>query len=441
MTTARVRARLRGLAFPASLALAACGGSPGDVDTPGAPADAASLPDAASPPPDVSEDAAIDASAKPPEMRDAGRPGGFVHPGVLVQKGGLDFVKAKIAAKEEPWLSAFEAAKKSRWGALAYKPGPRAVVECGSYSSPDNGCSEEKSDVIAAYTHALLWYFTGDEAHAKASLAIMNAWSAVLVDHTNSNAPLQSAWAASVFPRAGEIMKHTYGGWPAGEADRFGAMLRKAYLPLVIKGAPNQNGNWELSMIEAAIGIGVFLDDPATFDRAVAMWRKRVPAYVYMKSDGPLPVPPPGGGKTTKAELTAFWFDQPTFMDGLSQETCRDFGHLQYGLAAIVSAAETARIQGVDLYAEESSRIRAGLEFHAQYLDGVPAPASLCGGKLTDVAVDPMWEVAHNHFANRLGLALPHTRNVVRAHRPSGADHHMVWETLTHADVGSAGLD
>ena len=39
-------------------------------------------------------------------------------------------------------------------------------------------------------------------------------------------------------------------------------------------------------MIEAALDIGVFLDDRVVFDRAVARWRRRVPAYFYLASDG-----------------------------------------------------------------------------------------------------------------------------------------------------------
>jgi hypothetical protein len=37
----------------------------------------------------------------------------------------------------------------------------------------------------------------------------MDAWLATITDHTNSNAPLQSAWAGSVWPRAAEIIRYT----------------------------------------------------------------------------------------------------------------------------------------------------------------------------------------------------------------------------------------
>src|SRR5580704_13040069 len=61
---------------------------------------------------------------------------GFHHPGVLVNRAQLDFVKAKIAAGAEPWKSAFDAAKASEQAALAYVPHPWATCECGPRSNP-----------------------------------------------------------------------------------------------------------------------------------------------------------------------------------------------------------------------------------------------------------------------------------------------------------------
>ncbi|HEX7841360.1 MAG TPA: alginate lyase family protein [Kofleriaceae bacterium] len=366
----------------------------------------------------------------PARTENAPRPNAvaFVHPGVQVDKAQLDFVKAKLAAHAEPWTGALAAMKRSRFAALTYKPKPRANVECGPVSRPDHGCTDEKNDAIAAYTHALLWYFTGDRAHARKAIEIMNAWAATLVKHTNSNAPLQAAWAASTFPRAAEIIRYTYDDWAKRDVDAFRGMLSKVYMPLVDHGSPS-NGNWELSMIEASMGIAVFLDDRAAFATAVSQWHRRVPAYVYLTSDGATPVSPPQGNK--------FWYNQTRFVDGLSQETCRDLGHVQYGLAAMTNAAETATIQGVDLFAEQSRRLRLAYEFHARFLNGAQVPGWLCGGKLNSVSPDPMWEVGYNALVNRGGLELPETKRLLQKIRPTNADHHMAWETLTHAEIGN----
>jgi hypothetical protein len=362
----------------------------------------------------------------------------FRHPGVLVDKAQLDFVKAKIQAGAQPWTAAFQQAKASRFAAATYQPSAIATVVCGPYSNPDVGCSAEKSDAIAAYTNALLWYYTGNAAYANKAIAIMNAWSSTLKAHTNHNAPLQSAWVGDVISRAAEIIRWTYSGWAAADVQRYATMLRTIYLPEVIHGDPGANGNWELSMTAATLGIGVFLDDKSVFDQGVAMWKKRVPAYIYLTSDGKTPVPPPGTNMSGSA-LTQYWFGQTTLVDGVGQETCRDFGHLQLGFAGMINAAETARIQGVDLYGAEAIRITAGLEFNAQFLDGVKPPSWLCKGK-PNLSYNPTWEIAYNEYANRLGKSLPHVNGVIGHVRPTGATHHMVWETLTHAELGSVGI-
>ena len=88
------------------------------------------------------------------------------------------------------------------------------------------------------------------------------------------------------------------------------------------------------------------------------------------------------------------------------------------------------------MYGEEAARLQAGLEFHAKFLNGAPVPSTLCGGSLNDNKANPMWEIALNHFVTRKGEAMPETQKLALKIRPTGADHHVGWETLTHAGVG-----
>ncbi len=361
----------------------------------------------------------------------------FNHPGILVSRTQLDSIKKFVAAGKEPWKNAYTKAMASPSASLSYTPKARADVECGSYSNPDNGCSDETNDAKAAYTHALLWYLNGNKAHAQKAIQIMNAWSAVLKTHTNSNAPLQAGWAACMFPRAAEIIRYSDAGWAKGDIDKFSDMFRKAFLPIIWNGWPSANGNWDLTMIEAMMGIGIFLDSTETFNHAVSMWRQRVPAYFYLTTDGDFPHPSPGSNQNTNDKIVAYWQGQSVFKDGLSQETCRDFGHTQFGIASAINGAETARLQGLDLYGEESKRLTLGLEFHADYLNGTPVPSWLCGGKL-NLSNFATWEIAYNHFHNRMGKALPNTEKLIAKIRPTGASLIVGWETLTHAGTGGA---
>ena len=106
----------------------------------------------------------------------------------------------------------------------------------------------------------------------------------------------------------------------------------------------------------------------------------------------------------------------------------------------MINAAETARIQGIDLYGEQAARIVAGLELHASFLDGAAVPSTLCKGTLSAVTPDPMWEIGYDEYSGRLGMAMPKTSALVTKIRPTGVDHHMDWETLTHAELGQNGL-
>lgn len=357
---------------------------------------------------------------------------GFRHPGILVNHAQLDFVKAKIAAGLEPWKSAFEAAKSSDLGSLSYTPKPHQTCECGPFSRPDIGCKDEQRDSEAAYTQALLWYFSGNKQYAENAIKIMNAWSSTLTGgHKNANGPVQAAWCAEQFPRAAEIIRYTYPGWSSNDVTTFKNLLTSQYVPSIINGSC-ENGNKELSMSDALINIGVFNDDRATFDAGVKMWRGRAPAYIYLSSDGPAPVKPANCD-------SAIWGNKgitTPFVDGLLQETVRDSGHANLALSSMVNAAETARQQGVDLYGEQAKRIMAALEYQAQFLppNNTPTPPNL------SFHTHPTWEIAYNHYHNRLGYSLPKMAAVLPTIRPTGVNHQMAWETLTHADVGAIGL-
>ncbi|AZM79499.1 hypothetical protein D1J63_34485 [Streptomyces sp. KPB2] len=360
-------------------------------------------------------------------------PAAFTHPGVTVSRGQLDFARAKVEAGAQPWKGAFDRMMASKYADPNRAPKPRAVVECGSYSNPNHGCTDEREDAIAAYTNALAWYITRDERYARKSIELMDAWSAVIRDHTNSNAPLQTGWAGSSWPRAAEIIKYTYTGTWANSG-RFATMLRDVYLPEIVNGS-NPNGNWELTMTEAAVGISVFLEDRAAYDRAMARFRTRTAAYVYLESDGDLPKTVPSQHLDTRDKIVRYWQGQSTFVTGLTQETCRDFTHTGYGISSISHVAETSRIQGQDLYGTDvGERLRHALGFQAKYEQGAAAPSWLCGGEL-DLGLGPVTEVGYNAMHNRLGFAMTNTQALTERTRPSGTNNLFVaWETLTHGD-------
>ena len=61
----------------------------------------------------------------------------------------------------------------------------------------------------------------------------------------------------------------------------------------------------------------------------------RVPAYFYLKSDGTLPARIAGDN----GNVTAFWSNPTQWVDGLTQETCRDNNHhAQFGMSGALGA-------------------------------------------------------------------------------------------------------
>lgn len=170
----------------------------------------------------------------------------FVHPGIMMSKSQLNKMRSHVEAGSQPWADAYAVLEADDYASPTHEASPVATVVCGSYSNPDVGCTDERDDATAAYTNALAWYATGDQDRADKAIELMNAWSSTIQWHNDSNAPLQSGWAASVWTRAAEIIRHTGAGWDADDVAQFEDMLNEAYLPLIIDGSPRANGNWEL---------------------------------------------------------------------------------------------------------------------------------------------------------------------------------------------------
>jgi hypothetical protein len=365
------------------------------------------------------------------------------HPGVLVSRQQLDFVRAQVRAKKEPIYGQYLKAVASPYAALDYKllgPPATGIIDCGAYSHPDNGCHAEDDDATAAYLQSVLWWITRDHRYAANAIRIMNAYARGVKGYTNANTHLQAAWSAEMWPRPAEIIRHSRAGWKKSDVRAFSDMLTRINLPLIHEGAPHNVGNWQLSSVEGMMGIAVFTDDRALLEYAEKMWSQRVPEYFYnAKLDGDHPRPSVPAHHEN-------WFGQTTFddtMNGVSAETCRDLGHTGYSIAAALAAAETAHIQGDKLYESEQQRLIDSMEFHAHLLlKKEPVPRTLCGGTIR-YGHGYTFGIGYNEFHNRMGKPMPETRQwldrLLEVPEPVD-DHMMVFEMLTHgADAGAQG--
>ena len=350
----------------------------------------------------------------------------FVHPGALHSKAELDFVKSKIQVGEQPWKDEVDRIRKSDFST-------RTPHGLATIHSQQNDASISRDDAIGAYSQALLWYFTGDETYAKGSIAILNSWAGLQSFTAGSDQDkLQAGWIGAVFAPAAEIMR-LYPGWRKEDISAMQAMFRRAFYPQLVT-ASSWNGNVDLTQIDAMMSIAVFNEDEVLFKQGLARLNARIPAYFYLTGDGPLPRPITGDG----GDLTKFWSSPLKWVDGLTQETCRDNGHhAQYGLGSALHAAETAWHQGVDVYATHQRRLTAAMELMAlQFLSD--SMQGVCSDDRPSKDRYDTWEIGYHHYHDRAGVDLPHTRKLIleqiRPHA-SRADWNLVYETLTHAGL------
>jgi hypothetical protein len=335
----------------------------------------------------------------------------FVHPGLLHGREDLERVKGKVAAGAEPWKAGFaklsaDAPSRADWRLR----GPFEVVT----REPGNTLHNQEMvlDGNAAYQNALMWCITGDEAHARKAVEILDAWAGRLKKMDGKDVQLAAGLNGFKFVNAAELMRHTYPKWGAKEVAQCERMFREAVYPPIKDFATFANGNWDGACLKTIMAIGVFCDDRAMFDRAVAYYRNGE-----------------GNGRITHYVVNEA---------GQCQESGRDQQHAQLGLGQLAEACEIAWQQGVDLYGEADDRLLKGFEYTARYNLGEAVPfvtwvdttgkyrwktiSDQGRGKLR-----PVYEMVLNHYAGRRGIDAPSTRKAAEKTRPegaaSGADH------------------
>jgi hypothetical protein len=325
----------------------------------------------------------------------------FAHPGIIHNQSDLDFVRARLAAKEEPWTSALAAMRASEYCKLNYKPKIIPVI-----NPLANSVGYLMKDATAAYGHALLWCLTGERAHADKAIEILDASGTQLKEIQiggSDSGKLMAGFTGGKFVCAAELMAYYRGpggvtaGWPQASADRFRTMLLTVFYPRIENFQPWFNGNWDACMIATMMSIGVFSDDHAKFNRGLAY-------YLNGKGNG---------------AITRY-----VYAHGENQESGRDQIHGQMGIGSLAAACEIAKKQGIDLYGAANNRLAAGYEHMATYLSGHdvkivgPVPVSPKGRD----RFLPIFELAYQHYVIEKKMDLPFLREVVEKHRPEGVD-------------------
>jgi hypothetical protein len=344
----------------------------------------------------------------------------FIHPGMLHTKAELEFIKDKIKVGEEPWFSEFRLLQADPHAKTDWKTRPLADVIQGSYNNPDIGAKDLGNDAQAAYLHAIEWALTGNPAHAKKAVEILNERSYSLKSISGANEQLLAGITGNKFCNAAEIIKHTSNIWKQADQEQLKKMLLTVFYPLLKNYKPQNNGNWDASMITTIMCIAIFIDDPNMYKNAVEYARNgkslgAIPNYIYES--------------------------------GQCQESGRDQGHTQMGLGFVGDYCEIAWKQGDDLYSAFNNRLAAGFEYTSKYnlgddvlYDSVP---DIFGRHLNPKISEqgrgrfrPVYEKVYHHYHDRMGLEMKYTRMVIDKIQPEGFNwDHSSFGTLMYSGL------
>jgi hypothetical protein len=351
----------------------------------------------------------------------------FVHPGGLHTKDDLDRMKSKVAAKADPWFTAWN----------KFVDDPKAQAGYKARPAKDMGSRQRaQDDATAMYYNALRWYISGDETHAECAVRIANDWantvSARPYGDDLSGIPIGS------FALAAELLR-VYPGWSEADFGKFKRMMVDHWYPKSSDFLKNHRGgpvdrcwaNWDACNMLAVLGIGVLCDDRAKFEEAVA----------YFKT-----------GKGMGSIDNAVPFVYPGGL-GQWQEAGRDFAHTMGGQGLLAEFCQTAWNQGLDLFGTDDNKLLKGGEYAAQYTlwQGVPYTAYNNSDQARNFYISTNYkgrlaashfELLYNHYTVRKGLKSPNVQRFAALRRPEPGEIDIFgYGTLTFTlDAGDSPL-
>ncbi|MGN6507428.1 MAG: alginate lyase family protein [Tepidisphaeraceae bacterium] len=359
--------------------------------------------------------------------------GAFVHPGIFTSQQELERLQHRVAAADpdDATYAGYLSTMRTKFADVKFVPQPIARPKRLGKKELDPPVFQRDS-AMTAYTLALKWAVTGDAAARDKAIQIMNAWADVFEQNEgDENRFLDSAWVVTVWCAAGELIRHAdyhgqHADWPTERVQKFQAMIRhlEAESSQIIVRPFNPVSNWGTSAMLGDMAAGVFLDDPALYDRGRDALLKYMPDIIKPQ--------------------------------GYCNEIFRDPWHGIVALSGTIQAAEVGRHQNdLSIYharyeGQADPRLLIALRWYADPLRGKPVPVPPMGGPRGKTQP---WAFIANHSSRNTGgfeMALNFYEwiepaqdldgfrdAVLRTYRPSGQDNSLFIEsdTLTHANL------
>lgn len=335
----------------------------------------------------------------------------FIHPGVLHTEERMAQIRRLVEAGTGEAYASYRLLAAHPCAQADYKlEGPFEVI------SRDGEFAHTKSkmerDFSAAYLNALMWAITGEEAHARKAAEVLAAYARTLKRIPDTNdAPLLAGLEGFKIVYALETLKYTYRKMPEKDYEDALRMFTRLFLPVLetfYKRNPYANGNWGAIVTKTYMAAAIHMDNEMMYEKARAF-------YLGGRDNGTL----------------AHYIDGET---GQIQESGRDQSHCMLGLGAMATVCELAWQQGDDLYSAKDNRLLKGYEYVARYNLGYDVPfrkwTDLTGkycdwDKISEKARGRymyVFDIAYNHYVNRMGLPMPFTKQVLEQLRPESYD-------------------
>lgn len=347
----------------------------------------------------------------------------FIHPGLLCSNVDIERIKTGLANGQPDITAGFEPLKNHPESQFNYRmQGPLAMVG----RNPTVGQGTYDSDANAAFQNALMWNITGDSRYARKAIEIVNAWSSTLKSITGRDAVLMAGLGPFKMVNAAELLRYSGSGWAEADIKQTERHFKEVIYPVIREFAPFANGNWDSAAMKTVMAIAIFCNDANMFESAVDYYQQ-------------------GGGD---GRLTNYIINE----EGQCQESGRDQGHTQLGIAHLADCCEMAWHQGLDLYSLANNRLLKGFEYTAKYNLGYDVPftptidrtGKYVHKKISDIGrgrLRAVYEEVYNHYVKRAGLTAPFTTEAALKVRPEsqglpGADH-VGFGTLLYSRSGS----
>lgn len=386
----------------------------------------------------------------------------FLHPGCLHSEKDFQRIERQINDGSRPRITQAWYAFAANWmldkesGWIDAIPGNALIRGEGAQNF-----AHSERDFGMCYIKAIYWKLRHNspdaneralaEKRASEAVDLLNRYARKITAITgNSNSALITGFQGWQVANAAEILRE-YKGWKKADFEAFRQWVYDLWFDAGYSFAHSQWGqcdshymsNWDAAIISTLQAIGIFLDDPYIYNYAM-MHLKQGNTNASM-AEGVCGTAPQGN--SWKGFVPYFWdvdsinkargthYVAPLGYLNQNQESTRDQGHAQVAVGIQLQTMEQAWNQGDNVY-DFNNRIMAGaVEYTAGFCGADPADSAFmknypvapwwtdCGlsetyqgglGYGSRMNRIPAYQVALNHFANRMGLNMTYTRDMHR---------------------------